>query len=377
MSKPSPKVHGANPSWTMANTYDLPPSWRDFELDELKEIFKIRDEKLNQTTLYIFTCNHIFYLLTLWATSRVTEFILRRVVPNMSATHVKNCTTYILEIIFTTVILVIQISIYPVLRVELNYTNYQLSQTCCLLMVDLYIFELIYRSMRIPLIFHHLISIAINVIAYYVLIDTLGVILIFQATTEQTTFFGLLFYRLKPSWAAPVLFFSAVQVFLAKVAGLIWAFTFWGIYLLPNPAGLFMTQLWSAYVVWVIALRARRTEKERKESVQKEMSTSGFFQEKFDATQNESLSTTLRRLEGSDSGHNTTASEETLNHRSLTYNPEENFEIDYKMNLNRASFDLLDSIAKTLPWLTVKQVSDHLSMKSFKHFNSNLEEIKL
>ncbi|CAG8556120.1 3362_t:CDS:2 [Ambispora gerdemannii] len=100
------------------------------------------------------------------------------------------------------------------------------------------------------------------------------------SSTEQSTFLGLLFYRLKPSWASPVLFFAAIQVFIVKFSMLIWFYVFWGKHVLPNEDGqplvkaanvvfpiggfiLFGTQLWSTYVVWKIANQARQNQNQQ------------------------------------------------------------------------------------------------------------------
>ncbi|KAG9293449.1 hypothetical protein G9A89_009173 [Geosiphon pyriformis] len=249
----------------------LPPSWRGYSKNQIEDLLNNQNEKVTQTTYYVFTTNHVFYFVTLIILSKLIEKILRKIDPNLSLEHIKNCTTYILEIIFTGIALTIQIIIYPVFKSELSSRNLQLAQICCLITLDLYIFELIYRKMRLPLIAHHFITMAVNIFAFYVIRDTVnldlftvGLIVFFQATTEQSTFLGLLFYRLKPSYAPPVLFFAAVQVFLAKFGTLIWVLIFWAKKILPNPACLFATQIWATYVVWVIALKSHRKSKNPK-----------------------------------------------------------------------------------------------------------------
>ncbi|CAG8685050.1 1735_t:CDS:2 [Ambispora leptoticha] len=168
----------------------------------------------------------------------------------------------------------------------LKLRNATVSSTTCqntLEVLNRYVFELLYRPvMRLPLVMHHLTTIGLVIYGVYILnnagnldIVPLGLILLFQASTEQSTFLGLLFYRLKHSWSSVTLFFAAVQVFIVKFATLVWCYTFWGKHLLPNkesnaiitgfnvvfPIGgviLFGTQLWSTYVVLKIAIKARQ-----------------------------------------------------------------------------------------------------------------------
>ncbi|CAG8652569.1 9739_t:CDS:2 [Ambispora gerdemannii] len=179
--------------------------------------------------------------------------------------------------------LVLQLKGYKLLEHNFTYRDYEMCEIICLILIDLYIFELLYRPvMRLPLIAHHFTTIGLVIYGTYIIKEcqnldlfTLALILLFQASTEQLTFLGLFFYRIKPSWSSPTLFFAAVQVFIVKFATLIWCYVFWGKYLLPNKDGkaivtgfnvvfpiggliLFGTQLWSTYVVWVIAKKAHQ-----------------------------------------------------------------------------------------------------------------------
>ncbi|KAG9285453.1 hypothetical protein G9A89_010928 [Geosiphon pyriformis] len=112
-------------------------------------------------------------------------------------------------------------------------------------------------------------------------------IILFYATTEQLTFFGLFLYRLKQSWATPILFFSGVQVLITKI---VHAHKFYAqlctiLILIKNQIndifsishfkdqssqlflfniifpllvfGLFISAIWSTYIIWFIAMRSR------------------------------------------------------------------------------------------------------------------------
>ncbi|CAG8690232.1 7290_t:CDS:2, partial [Ambispora gerdemannii] len=227
----------------------------------------------NQTTIFIYTTNHVFYLLILYFSAKLIERVLRKYNPEMSIEHLRNCTTYILEIIVTAVGFFLLIAMYNLLvNKEISLRDYKLGQVAGLLICDLYIFELLYRTtMRRPLIIHHCVTMTMMSLGIYVVIEgglviyPHAVLLLFQATTEQSTFLGLLFYRIFPKYASGVLLFSSIQVFVVKTATLAWCYIFWGQDMLPNkdhlkivtawniifPIGafiLFLTQIWATYV---------------------------------------------------------------------------------------------------------------------------------
>ncbi|CAG8753411.1 4931_t:CDS:2, partial [Ambispora leptoticha] len=164
---------------------------------------------------------------------------------------------------------------------DFNYHDYETAQYIALIVVDLYIFELLYRPvMRLPLVMHHCITICIPIFVAYIIQEgdnldllPLALIILFQATTEQITFVGLFLYRIKPSLSSRTLLFAAVQVSILKFSMLVWSYVFWGRYVLPHREGqslvkafnvifpisgiiLFGTQIWSTYVVYKIAIKA-------------------------------------------------------------------------------------------------------------------------
>ncbi|CAG8488463.1 3654_t:CDS:2 [Ambispora leptoticha] len=261
----------------------LPESLRNSSLYQIEEFIKIHQEQINQTTIFIYTTNHVFYLMILYFSAKIIERALKKYSPDMSIEHLRNCTTYILEIFVTTVGLCILLAMYNlIINKEISLRDYKLGQVVALLICDLYIFELLYRTtMRRPLIAHHLTTMVMMSLSIYVIVSggltvyPHAILLLFQATTEQSTFLGLLFYRIKPKYASDVLLFSSIQVFIVKVGTLAWCFVFWAQDMLPNkdhlkicdgwnvifPIGafiLFLTQLWATYVVYKIAKRSYR-----------------------------------------------------------------------------------------------------------------------
>ncbi|CAG8498362.1 4810_t:CDS:2 [Ambispora gerdemannii] len=291
------------------------PHSTDLTSKQLSEVQKWREEIPNGTTWSLFTTNHVIYFLALYLMSKTCERIIRRYInPNLSLYHVKNCTTYVLEIIWTTIALGLQLSCYRLMTRDFNYRDYQVAQIIGVILIDLYIFELLYRPvMRIPLVMHHFTTIFLVIYGSFIVTNCENIdlyaqalILLFQASTEQSTFIGLLFYRVLRSWSSWVLFFSVFQVFAVKFGALIWCYVYWGksrTYVLPNkdheplitgfnvvyPAGglvLFGTQIWSTYVVWKIASRSRRDQRELIRAP--EIKLEGSFES--DSTKNQSIS---------------------------------------------------------------------------------------
>lgn len=119
-----------------------------------------------------------------------------------------------------------------------------------------------------------------------------GLIWVFQATTEQTTFIALAGYRLKwsPSIVRLLLRISAVQSLVFKLAAIAGSTYVWGkwqssetsSYGIANSiviwivtVGLAFTQFWGSYVVWKIG----DTLKERYEKQDKELNVSELYED--------------------------------------------------------------------------------------------------
>ncbi|CAG8472631.1 14067_t:CDS:2 [Acaulospora morrowiae] len=277
------------------------------QLQELHELEQIGEDKVRQITFL--------------------EIMLKRIDPNISNTHMKNCVSYVLEIIFTTAGLIILIMIHRLYGKDWTYRDYKLLQLATLIIMDLYIFELIYRPiMRIPLIIHHFATIGITLLGYYVLnqtekldVSAEGIALLFQATTEQATFVGLLFYRIKPNWAKIILRFSTFQVLFSKLGTLAWCYFMWKRDMIGNYkntsfdkawniifpiVGLILvwTQIWSTYVVWVISSKKRPAKNiEIKEDCEKGTSNTEGRRD----SGNENPATERRRIEVNTNGPTT------------------------------------------------------------------------
>ncbi|GAA5858784.1 hypothetical protein JCM8547_004986 [Rhodosporidiobolus lusitaniae] len=143
----------------------------------------------------------------------------------------------------------------------------------------LYIFEMIYRdSMRPSLLAHHFCTL-LAIISLFVAIEnsfhpaivTVGVIWLFQATTEQSIFIGLFLYRLRfsPLLVRHILRFAALQSFLVKFAFAIYLliehslrlvhFTalptdvFFSVIVYSVGLLLLCTQAYGSWAVWAIA----------------------------------------------------------------------------------------------------------------------------
>ncbi|CAG8438748.1 8495_t:CDS:2 [Acaulospora morrowiae] len=213
---------------------------------QLQELKQISDDKVKQVTYYFFTVNHVILFLAFYVMAKLLEIVLKRIDSKISPTHMRNCVTYILQIIFTTAGLVILIMIHRLYGKDWTYRDYRLLQLATLIIMDLEKLD----------------------------VSPEGIALLFQATTEQATFVGLLFYRIKPNWAKVVLRFSTFQVLIAKLGTLAWCYFMWKRDMIGNYknspfdkawdiifpiVGLILvwTQIWSTYVVWVISSKKK------------------------------------------------------------------------------------------------------------------------
>ncbi|WVF70459.1 hypothetical protein IAT40_005249 [Kwoniella sp. CBS 6097] len=227
----------------------------------------------------------VFLFLYFFAMGTEVLFLrFHKVYKGIPREHQRNVVMYAMNIIFTTIALVLQLVPTPGFA-----GNYQLSHVQCmrfaaLLICILYIFELIFRygHMRLPLIAHHFltifaISLTLTLFEYnqsstYMLS---AVIWLLQATTEQPTFLGLMGYRLKwpPALVADLLKIAAVQTFVFKIASSIALIVYWGVHqtFTDRPIdlawsafvwiislGLMATQVWGSYLTYVIGIRVNQ-----------------------------------------------------------------------------------------------------------------------
>lgn len=119
---------------------------------------------------------------------------------SMSITNQRNSVTYVMDILLTGGALLFQLISSPVLNNRYTFAASGMLKLAALIISGLYIFELTYRiTMRWPLMSHHFCTIFAIVLLLSVLSYTrhpalmgVGEIWLFQATTEQSVFVGLL-----------------------------------------------------------------------------------------------------------------------------------------------------------------------------------------
>ncbi|OCF55462.1 hypothetical protein L486_06946 [Kwoniella mangroviensis CBS 10435] len=223
------------------------------------------------------------YFLIFYVVSNILWFIYFRrssVFPTLGLEHQKNVVMYTMNIIFTTIALALELVAAPAFAQRYALWEVQCLRTAGVLVSALYIFELIYKlKMRIPMIAHHFLSIiaisfTVTVFEYTQSMSYLisAVIWLFQATTEQPTFFGLLGYRL--DWdrrtVSRILKIAAVQTFIFKSASAIGLVVYWEVHqnysyrpmdkawnsmVFILAIGLMLTQIWGSWVTYQIAIR--------------------------------------------------------------------------------------------------------------------------
>ncbi|WWC58717.1 uncharacterized protein I303_101261 [Kwoniella dejecticola CBS 10117] len=226
------------------------------------------------------------YFLFFYVVSNLIWFIYFRrsaVFPTAGLEHQKNIVMYTMNIIFTTIALALELVASPAFAGRYHLWEVQALRTAGILTSALYIFELIYRlKMRIPMIAHHFltiiaISFTVTVFEYTQSMSYLcsAIIWLFQATTEQPTFVGLLGYRLEwnPRTVSKILKIASLQTFILKSASAIALIAYWGVHqnysynsvdrawtamVFIIAIGLLLTQIWGSWVTYQIARRIER-----------------------------------------------------------------------------------------------------------------------
>ncbi|WVQ85398.1 hypothetical protein IAT38_007563 [Cryptococcus sp. DSM 104549] len=248
------------------------------------------------------------YLLFFYALSQIIWFLFNRfnyIFPTLGLEHQQNIVMYTMNIILTTIALGLQLVATPAFTGRYRYWEVQCLRTAALTVSALYVFELIYRvKMRIPLIAHHFLTVATMSMTVTALEYTQsptylisGLIWLFQATTEQPTFLGLMGYRL--GWSSARVAFllkaSAIQTFIFKrqSASAIALVVYWALHqnygyrpmdkawtamVFILAIGLLLTQVWGSYVTYSIGRRiegkARITLRSHKEASETPTSSS-------------------------------------------------------------------------------------------------------
>ncbi len=244
---------------------------------------------------FIYPWFAITFFIAFWLTSHLIRFALQRGPTKMSNAFLalddekqRNTITYVTEIIVTTATLVMQI--YGSIDVlfkwsdETSQDRVEWMAISLQLITVLYVWELIYR-LRIgwPLLVHHLVTLLLIQLVVLTFDETRqfvykrgGILLGFHATTEQLSFVALFFYRTKLVQGKKLSFlfkFSAIQTFLFKTVATIGSFyvyweiltsdvpdesgwsTFWKIAFIPLLLGLFASQLYACYILYIIGKR--------------------------------------------------------------------------------------------------------------------------
>mmetsp|Transcript_10398 Transcript_10398/g.17569 ORF Transcript_10398/g.17569 Transcript_10398/m.17569 type:complete len:332 (-) Transcript_10398:419-1414(-) len=151
----------------------------------------------------------------------------------------KTLVCYIIQIVATTVSLGLTIAAgwmcgKAPICVEISRDRLRLVAANAELLVDLYIFELIYRHLNWQLVLHHVstmflvgtivVSVQVTLDPYFLI---LGSIFFLQANTEQFVFVALYLHRIKHCHAPKVLVGSAIQTMVFKLTSSAGAIALW------------------------------------------------------------------------------------------------------------------------------------------------------
>lgn len=121
----------------------------------------------------------------------------------LSDTNQRTTVIYVLNILYTTLAVTLQLVAIPALVEDYTLLGIHCVKLAGLVISGLYIFELVYREwMRWPMIIHHFATLFAILFVGSALDRTknpayvvAGLLWLFQATTEQSVFLGLLLCR--------------------------------------------------------------------------------------------------------------------------------------------------------------------------------------
>ncbi|KAJ3773262.1 hypothetical protein FB446DRAFT_541187 [Lentinula raphanica] len=262
---------------------------KNVPLKNQMELVRAETEVVYTTTVAFYSVSCVLYMLLLYVSAKTVEFLFRHFslsYSDMSFSNQRNTVTYVLATFFTTVAFILQLISSPILNTHsYTFTQVALLKVAALIISGFYIFELTYRvSMRWPLMTHHFCTIFAIVLLLSVLSYTrhpmlmgAGTIWLFQATTEQSVFVGLLMYRMGSSYnmTKNVLYFAAVQSFTCKFAFAAYLLAFWAQHLVQFHTSsddvalsvmlviltvlLMCTQIYGAWAVWGLAAKVDRS----------------------------------------------------------------------------------------------------------------------
>ncbi|KAK0463113.1 uncharacterized protein EV420DRAFT_1639197 [Desarmillaria tabescens] len=251
------------------------------------EVMKINMAIVYPTTVAFYPIPTFIYMIILYMCANCVEFVLLRFSKEfvkLSFENQRNTVTYVLNTFWTFVALALQLLASPTLGERYTSERVDEIRVACVVISGLYVFELAYRKqMRRPLLTHHfsaLFSIVFLQVmlqmSMHVEIISAGLLWLFQATTEQSIFIGLLLYRLKypRRIVEPMLKFAAVQSFVCKTVFLVWLLVWWGLKLAKYHKDfdialsvmlvlactvLMATQIQGSHAVWTIARNMSRS----------------------------------------------------------------------------------------------------------------------
>ncbi|KAM0751746.1 hypothetical protein T439DRAFT_217998 [Meredithblackwellia eburnea MCA 4105] len=247
----------------------------------LEQIKMFSDEHITSTTVSVYPISIFALWLLMYFSAQLVEYLFYRYTVRfrkMSFANQRTSVMYVLNVFYTTGAFAIQMACYGFFRSEYTVWNIRCLRVVASLVTSLYLFELTYRvSMRLQMLTHHLSTVfAIMFVNGAVVITQdpsmflTALMWLFQATTEQGIFVGLLMYRFKlpVRIVPPVLKYAAIQALLVKFVFCVYTFAWWGVaqarHTSPMEVGfsvvlvfalslLTFTQFYGAWVVWKLA----------------------------------------------------------------------------------------------------------------------------
>ncbi|GAA5986662.1 hypothetical protein JCM11641_001355 [Rhodosporidiobolus odoratus] len=201
----------------------------------------------------------------------------------MSPANQRNTVTYVLNAFYTTVALICQCMATPALAHSYSQVGIKNITITAVIISALYLFELVYRDFMRPSLFAHHFCTLLAIFSLFVTIEksfhpatvTVGVIWLFQATTEQSIFIRLLLYRLRynPRIVRITLRFAANQSFFVKFVFAIYLLVEHSLKLVhftSTPTDVYFsvvvyvvgillltTQVYGSWAVWAISLKLK------------------------------------------------------------------------------------------------------------------------
>ncbi|GAA99431.1 uncharacterized protein L969DRAFT_86684 [Mixia osmundae IAM 14324] len=230
----------------------------------LEALSALSTTQIYPSTVWAFSINSLIAFASLWLMASITSHAFRRYWSGYATLPYaiqKACVTYVVTIVVTAVVLAVQLAAIRVVRAEYSQFDGQALFGCGMAICALYLFEMIYRPhLRLQLLSHHIFTIFIimfGALRFQITRDPTTMatsnVWLFQATTEQSVFVGLLAYRMKlrPSTTRRILRFAAIQSMVCKMGSAIYVITLWAVKQRQNttPFGI----AWSVILVMIVS----------------------------------------------------------------------------------------------------------------------------